>query len=155
MLQDALHHRDTQISTKLGTARKRLREFRRNLSNPFCKSQKHAVEICHSTSVGNPLECSQHLSSSPPVLMFPFQDSVADSFSSIMDGAAEKMFRKSQMSQMRPANVSAIFVHAGAGYHSTTNEHIHLGACDRFVLVRNCKGLQNELKREHLVLTLI
>ena len=25
--------------------------------------------------------------------------------------------------------VGAIFVHAGAGYHSTTNEHIHLGAC--------------------------
>lgn len=25
--------------------------------------------------------------------------------------------------------IGAIFVHAGAGYHSTTNEHIHLGAC--------------------------
>ncbi|KAF4625781.1 hypothetical protein G7Y89_g12383 [Cudoniella acicularis] len=39
------------------------------------------------------------------------------------------MLRRSQMSQSRPC-VSAIFVHAGAGYHSTTNEHIHLGACN-------------------------
>ncbi|KAH8601445.1 nucleophile aminohydrolase [Bisporella sp. PMI_857] len=31
--------------------------------------------------------------------------------------------------QKRP-QVAAIFVHAGAGYHSTTNEHIHLGACN-------------------------
>jgi taspase (threonine aspartase 1) len=54
-----------------------------------------------------------------------------------MDGATERMFRKSQLSQARPANVSAIFVHAGAGYHSTTNEHIHLGACDRSVIVQH------------------
>lgn len=26
--------------------------------------------------------------------------------------------------------VAAIFVHAGAGYHSTTNEQYHLGACN-------------------------
>jgi taspase, threonine aspartase, 1 len=50
-----------------------------------------------------------------------------------MDGAAERMFRGSQRSTARANNVSAIFVHAGAGYHSTTNEHIHLGACDRYV----------------------
>ncbi|KAN0119650.1 N-terminal nucleophile aminohydrolase [Hyaloscypha variabilis] len=47
-----------------------------------------------------------------------------------MDGATERMFRRSESSQARPANVAAIFVHAGAGYHSNTNEHIHLGACD-------------------------
>jgi taspase (threonine aspartase 1) len=155
MQQDTLHRRDSQISTKLGTARTRLQDFRRNLSNPFRKSQKNAIEIFPPPSGGRQLECSQHLCSAPPVLMFPFQDSVADSFSSIMDGAAERMFRKSQMSQARPANVSAIFVHAGAGYHSTTNEHIHLGACDRFVLVRHRNRLQNELEIEHVVLTLI
>lgn len=27
-------------------------------------------------------------------------------------------------------DVCAIFVHAGAGYHSTQNEHIHLAACE-------------------------
>lgn len=26
--------------------------------------------------------------------------------------------------------VAAVFVHAGAGYHSTTNEQYHLGACN-------------------------
>jgi taspase (threonine aspartase 1) len=141
MQQDAPQRRDSQISTKLGTARTRLREFRKNLSTPFRKSHEKVMEKVietppspsgTSTSGSNQLECSQ--SSSPPLLIFPFQDSVADSFSSAMDGAAERMFRKSQLSQARPANVAAIFVHAGAGYHSTTNEHIHLGACDRFVL---------------------
>ncbi|KAE8453160.1 hypothetical protein EG329_011227 [Mollisiaceae sp. DMI_Dod_QoI] len=46
-----------------------------------------------------------------------------------MDGATEKLFRK-HVSPTQIANVSAIFVHAGAGYHSTTNEHMHLSACD-------------------------
>lgn len=32
-----------------------------------------------------------------------------------------------------PVPVSAIFVHAGAGYHSTANEQIHLSACNRQV----------------------
>jgi taspase (threonine aspartase 1) len=41
-----------------------------------------------------------------------------------MDGAVEKRFVNS-----RSPPVAAIFVHAGAGYHSTTNEHIHLSAC--------------------------
>jgi hypothetical protein len=130
--QYALQRRGPQISTKLGTARSRLREFRQNLSNYFRKSQKTVVEIVPSPFGGSQLECAQ-LSSAPPVLTFPFQESVADSFSSMMDGATERMFRKNQLSQARPANGSAIFVHAGAGYHSTTNEHIHLGACDRYV----------------------
>ena len=141
MQQDAPQHRGSQISAKLGTARTRLREFRKTLSTPFRISHHKVMEKVvetppspseTSTSGGNQLECSP--SSAPPILMFPFQDSVADSFSSAMDGAAERMFRKSHLSQARPANVAAIFVHAGAGYHSTTNEHIHLGACDRFVL---------------------
>ncbi|KUJ12233.1 N-terminal nucleophile aminohydrolase [Mollisia scopiformis] len=47
------------------------------------------------------------------------------------DGATDKLFgRRKQVSPTRVANASAIFVHAGAGYHSTTNEHIHLSACD-------------------------
>lgn len=141
MPQDAPQRRVSQISTKLGTARMRLREFRKNFSTPFRGSHQKVTEKVMeiptspsrtSTSGGNQLECSQ--ASAPPILMFPFQDSVADSFSSAMDGAAERMFRKSHLSQVKPANVAAIFVHAGAGYHSTTNEHIHLGACDRFVL---------------------
>jgi taspase (threonine aspartase 1) len=53
-----------------------------------------------------------------------------------MDGSAEKLFdRRSQATPSRVVNVSAIFVHAGAGYHSTTNEHIHLAACDKCVSI--------------------
>lgn len=43
-----------------------------------------------------------------------------------MDGSEEK---RSGYSRQSHPPVAAIFVHAGAGYHSTTNEHIHLGAC--------------------------
>ena len=43
-----------------------------------------------------------------------------------MDGAGEK--RPGLNRQSHPP-VAAIFVHAGAGYHSTTNEQIHLSAC--------------------------
>lgn len=43
-----------------------------------------------------------------------------------MDGTGER--RPGLSRQIHPP-VAAIFVHAGAGYHSTTNEQIHLGAC--------------------------
>jgi taspase, threonine aspartase, 1 len=132
MQQDSLLRGNSQTSTKFGSARKRLREFRENLSSSFRKSQKYTIDTIPFPSIGGQAECGQLLSAMPPILMFPLQDSEAESFSSIMDGATERMFRKNQ-SPARPANMAAIFVHAGAGYHSTTNEHIHLGACDRFV----------------------
>lgn len=43
-----------------------------------------------------------------------------------MDGAGEK---RPGLNRQSHAPVAAIFVHAGAGYHSTTNEKIHLAAC--------------------------
>ena len=49
----------------------------------------------------------------------------------VMDGPNDRLFGRAQRVQS-PGNVSAIFVHAGAGYHSTTNEHIHLGACNEY-----------------------
>ena len=39
------------------------------------------------------------------------------------DGAFDRVLKR------RKGPVSAIFIHAGAGYHSTTNERIHLAAC--------------------------
>ncbi|KAK0626249.1 nucleophile aminohydrolase [Immersiella caudata] len=39
------------------------------------------------------------------------------------DGAVDRVFRRS------PKPVSAIFIHAGAGYHSVANEKVHLEAC--------------------------
>ncbi|KAK4644731.1 hypothetical protein QC761_307480 [Podospora bellae-mahoneyi] len=40
------------------------------------------------------------------------------------DGAADRVWRRKQ-----PQPVAAIFIHAGAGYHSVANEHVHLSAC--------------------------
>jgi len=50
-----------------------------------------------------------------------------------MDGSNERRIAKPQTGPY----VSAIFVHAGAGYHSTTNEHIHLGACNEYATYVN------------------
>ncbi|KAI1135777.1 N-terminal nucleophile aminohydrolase [Hypoxylon sp. FL0543] len=41
-----------------------------------------------------------------------------------IDGAADRWTKR------RKSPVSAIFIHAGAGYHSTANEKIHLEACN-------------------------
>lgn len=44
------------------------------------------------------------------------------------------ILKKKKTFQDRSGNVSAIFVHAGAGFHSITNEYSHLEACNRSVL---------------------
>lgn len=46
------------------------------------------------------------------------------------DGAGDK--RSTKTKNLSP--VASIFVHAGAGYHSTHNERLHLAACDAYVL---------------------
>ncbi|KAJ3462556.1 hypothetical protein MRS44_007342 [Fusarium solani] len=56
-------------------------------------------------------------------------DDEASAFSELTphgaDGALDRVLRKGQ----KPKAVPAIFVHAGAGFHSHQNEHIHLQAC--------------------------
>ncbi|RKF81104.1 putative threonine aspartase [Golovinomyces cichoracearum] len=47
-----------------------------------------------------------------------------------MDGTLDVPLKKKKSSHNRTGNISAIFVHAGAGFHSLTNEHTHLEACD-------------------------
>jgi hypothetical protein len=44
-----------------------------------------------------------------------------------MDGSTER--QSSKKTKQKAPVVAAIYVHAGAGYHSTTNEHLHLEAC--------------------------
>jgi len=51
-------------------------------------------------------------SSSPELSPIPSQD-----------GPVDRVWRKSK------PPVAAIFVHAGAGYHSLANEKVHLEAC--------------------------
>ena len=41
------------------------------------------------------------------------------------DGALERVLRLGHRSK----GVPAIFIHAGAGFHSHQNEHVHLKAC--------------------------
>lgn len=39
----------------------------------------------------------------------------------------------SKMKNQKSNETPAIFVHAGAGFHSTANEHVHLQACNEYV----------------------
>ncbi|CAK7223261.1 hypothetical protein SBRCBS47491_005148 [Sporothrix bragantina] len=45
-------------------------------------------------------------------------------FASATDGLTDRLFRSKSKGP-----IAAIFIHAGAGFHSTVNEHVHLEAC--------------------------
>ncbi|CAD6449284.1 2ae14d49-31f7-486e-bc93-303eabc96baa [Sclerotinia trifoliorum] len=121
------------ITTKIDIARERLRQLRRELFNPFNplrRFQKYNIEIIPSPFLDrqDPWSGSHPLISNPPFYQNMEIDRMpAMSFNPVMDGSADN--RRPRAVQSQPC-VSAIFVHAGAGYHSTTNEHIHLGACN-------------------------
>jgi taspase (threonine aspartase 1) len=123
---------NTQTVTRLNSARERLRQFGHILSSPLWRPRKQTFQPNFSSSQ-YPEECVQIVPALAPFLTLttPLINCNIPEFSPNMDGATERMLRRSHISQGRLANVAAIFVHAGAGYHSTTNEHIHLGACDR------------------------
>ncbi len=54
-----------------------------------------------------------------------------------LDGPAELSLKEMPTRRRRLAgDVCAIFVHAGAGYHSLQNEKIHLQACEEYVRLR-------------------
>ncbi|PQE05187.1 threonine aspartase protein [Rutstroemia sp. NJR-2017a BBW] len=116
----------SQLSTKIDIARERFRQFRRDFILSIGKSQQSKIEITTSPFFSNPDPWSifPPTSSKTPFYQ-PRQMSSASSHRPVMDGPAEP--RRPRQPQ---PGVSAIFVHAGAGYHSTTNEHIHLGACN-------------------------
>ena len=120
-------HRHLHISTTLDSARERLRQIRRDISNPFRKFQKYDIEIIPSPFIDSADLWSGLIQPTPQKPFYSSLEGSTASFNPIMDGAGEA-FRRGQTQST--TNVSAIFVHAGAGYHSTTNEHIHLGACN-------------------------
>jgi taspase (threonine aspartase 1) len=119
-------------SSKTSNTRDRIRQIRRSI---FRKTQKPDLEIVSSPFIDTHIEWMRrsHDSEADLELLDLIETHSITSSNHIMDGATERMFRRSQMSQSRQPQVSAIFVHAGAGYHSTTNEHMHLGACDKYV----------------------
>ena len=48
-----------------------------------------------------------------------------------LDGSMDQRIAKNNSSRKRSGgDICAIFVHAGAGFHSVQNERIHLGACE-------------------------
>ncbi|TVY58032.1 Threonine aspartase 1 [Lachnellula cervina] len=135
MQNQSLHPRHIQIHNTLSTARERLRKFRRGLSHYFRKSSSQECEIEIAPQLraesDSPRNSPNNLQVLDPEPIRPSSgSSTANTTGSIkaMDGAAERLLRQNNP-QFRP-QTSAVFVHAGAGYHSTTNEHIHLGACD-------------------------
>ncbi|KAI2616265.1 N-terminal nucleophile aminohydrolase [Hypoxylon sp. NC1633] len=71
------------------------------------------------------LENDDMIDSPPWVTKRPLSPSLLDSDNDLFstDGAAERSMKR------RRLPVAAIFIHAGAGYHSTVNERIHLEAC--------------------------
>lgn len=103
------------MSVKFDLARQKFRAIR----NEFTANQEALPQPEHSVDEAVPDFAA------PTLTLLPF-DSALVSGDLIMDGSGDKLFGRTQ----KTPNVSAIFVHAGAGYHSTTNEHIHLGACN-------------------------
>ncbi|KAI1337379.1 nucleophile aminohydrolase [Xylariaceae sp. FL0016] len=49
--------------------------------------------------------------------------------SAFLDGAGDRVRRNGKHASQEKSSVAAIFIHAGAGYHSLANERIHLEAC--------------------------
>ncbi|CAG8952419.1 hypothetical protein HYFRA_00001166 [Hymenoscyphus fraxineus] len=149
MQNSAAGPNESSLSTRFTSARNRLRQFSRRLSHPFRKSQiSQAADISTSPSLSIITTSQWSVIAPPPIKLHPLPAITMDPPSSPSarsarsrsswdseefnriwddtDGAAERTTRKSSPG----APVCAIFVHAGAGYHSTTNEHIHLGACN-------------------------
>lgn len=53
------------------------------------------------------------------------------------NGALDRVLRKRPRSATHEARPPmAVFIHAGAGYHSLQNENTHLSMCSRYVLLR-------------------
>lgn len=127
-MQEQNQRQQSYIFSTLDSARQKLREIRQELPAPFRRSQKDILYHISAPSDQQD-QCPRLPESIPPrVNLAPIEPSIAP-FNPVMDGTGDRLLGRGQKSQS-PANVSAIFVHAGAGYHSTTNEHLHLGACN-------------------------
>ncbi|KAI9645088.1 hypothetical protein NHQ30_005822 [Ciborinia camelliae] len=125
--QSSSQRPQSQVARKIDNARERLRQFHHKLLNPFNplrRFQKYNIEIIPSPFLDRQDPWSGF---QPSIFKTPFYQSMQTNRMPAMDGSADT--RKPRAVQSQPG-VSAIFVHAGAGYHSTTNEHIHLGACN-------------------------
>lgn len=134
MQDSASFHRHIYLTEKLEKVWNRVQRLRRGIKHPFWKIEQSTIEILPSpfnSSQNSPYETDPN---EPALSTAYFKTNenigrgtprtIRKFIGSTMDGAGEKWFASN-----RPHPVAAIFVHAGAGYHSSTNEHIHLGAC--------------------------
>jgi hypothetical protein len=116
--------RHSHLQAQLDYVRDCFRQFGYTIQRQF----RRPKDLFPNESIVNPyinVACSSTLS--------PFPDSRCEGLEGMgpplpMDGTVEKKSRKMRNSCMSQP-VSAIFVHAGAGYHSITNERSHLAAC--------------------------
>ncbi len=139
-MQDSdLVGKNLHLSGKLSETWKRLRTIPGSIHIPFGRTRGYKVEVLPSPfrfDNPTPFESDRN---DPPLssasmeqigkMNHEIYSRLARSADSTMDGAGDKRF-----GSIRSPMVAAIFVHAGAGYHSTTNEHIHLSACKELVL---------------------
>lgn len=125
--------RNLHLSERLGETWKRLRTIRRSIHTPFGRTGRYRAEVLPSPFRSHnptPYKSDQKDLALSSASMEQIEktnrelpDRFARSVGPAMDGAGDKRFGNNR------SPVAAIFVHAGAGYHSTTNEHIHLSAC--------------------------
>jgi taspase, threonine aspartase, 1 len=126
--------RNLHLSKKLTETWKSVRKIPKSFYTPFGRIGRNKVEVLPSpfrSGDPTPFESDRNdppLSSASMEQIGKMNREIhgrsAISVGPAIDGTEDKRFGASLS-----ASVAAIFVHAGAGYHSTTNEHIHLRAC--------------------------
>lgn len=119
-----------KAASKVKQARSQIRGLRNRLHDRIIGEQGRLSPPSSSSNTLFTSPTSAHRSSTmPSSTSLPSDgdgdDDTASSSPLNVDGSGEKRSLWGRSS----TPVGAIFVHAGAGYHSTTNEHIHLGAC--------------------------
>jgi hypothetical protein len=123
MLDSQIARRHPHIAQRIDDACQTLRDIRRILPS-FHRVKDHGM-IKSTFQISNQSSPVWDIQEASPLKRLKTVNSEpTDLGPSTMDGPADK-----KSCRARNAPVAAIFVHAGAGYHSTTNEHIHLNAC--------------------------
>ena len=89
------------------------------------RSKRHCRILCRASVSSEVLPLHSRLLEHPDFL--PRQPAVGDQ----ADGAVVSSYSPMvQLGKRKGGDVAAIFVHAGAGYHSLHNEKNHLKACE-------------------------
>lgn len=137
MPRDTRHHRHLRIPNRLRSIYGSLQRLRRDISKPYRRQQKPKAFPIASLST-DPPDRPSGLTSPPnasraSLARISSRDIVANP-SQAMDSGASGTSPVAMPDA--PPNVSAVFIHAGAGYHSNFNEHFHLRTCNEYVYMK-------------------